>query len=59
MSRKRKDNVGEDDLEGYDSSFEDDEEGTTAAKRHRKADLTDKEPAPNIVPSGSTKSKDC
>lgn len=65
MSRKRKDNIGEDDMEGYDSSFDDDGEGDgeeasstsggTKVKRSRQADLTEKVPAPYIQPSGSSK----
>lgn len=56
MPRKRKDNIGDDDLEGYDSSFDDDEldSAGVTAKRSRKSDLTEKDPAP-IVPSGSSK----
>lgn len=51
---RRKDNVSHDDLEGYDSNFEDDDEESHQSKRKRK-DLTEKDPAPIIVTSGSTK----
>ncbi|CAL8069699.1 unnamed protein product [Orchesella dallaii] len=58
MSRKRKDNIGEDDMEGYDSNFDDDDDidddnGVVKGKKVRKVDLTGKNPTPNVNPNPS------